>query len=868
MERQYVRFVKDSLYGYNKANGQMESGAGQISNILIDGYYGFENLGDEAILRAILSDVREILPDAHISVLSNNPEITAKLHGVRAVNRLNFNRLNFLDVMGAVSASDVVVIGGGGLFHENYRLKLQGLLDSTFFSTTAILAKAYGKPLYYYAVGLGPFYTPEGFSFATFVLFLSDFVSVRDDYSMQLATALGKKEVVVTADPAFLLEPVKMGNDGRENIIFLSLREWIDQKLEQRLLRETASALETILLSNDAFRVVYLPFQTWNPAEHNDTRLFDSLLEYLPESVRARIKLSIIPDPQDMVNFLSKGLFMIGERLHSVILSVVAGIPFIALKYDRKVGTLCRDLGMENFCLNIDQDFAEELVQRAGFIEKNQEEMRERIKVGRSILKERAMLNKKHFSQFLNATSPLKHGGVESDFEAELVKDLSKKIERQWDQVDGLNAELRERDRRIAQMQEELAQKDIRLQEELAQKDIRLQEELAQKDIRLQEELAQKDIRLSALEEELRNLQAAVTDKEMALNKIYNSDGWRLLTAYYRIRDKLFVPNSRLRLLARLFLSIVRRRKFIREEASGAHDNGFSGTAGAGETDNRPDGFPSFIPLRDENRILVVDWRIPTYDQDSGSLRMYSILKILMGLRYRVTFLGDDLVGREPYLSELKAMGIEVLYGNINVETYLRKTGSAFSYVILSRPDQAFKYIPLIRAYAVNATVIYDTVDLQWLRFERGATVTHDTELLEQARYYRKIESVSAACSDVVLTVTEDEKRAILDEDPKAVVKVLPNIHEVIQDVKPFHRRKDLMFIGGFWHKPNEDAVLFFVAEIFPLIKKRLPQAKFMCVGSNPSDSVLALASEDISVAGYVKDVSPFLRTAGSLCPL
>ena len=79
----------------------------QVKQILIDGYYGFENLGDEAILRVILGDIAYAAPDAQISVLSNNPDLTTRLHGVRAVDRLNP-----LSVIRAVSASDVVVIGG------------------------------------------------------------------------------------------------------------------------------------------------------------------------------------------------------------------------------------------------------------------------------------------------------------------------------------------------------------------------------------------------------------------------------------------------------------------------------------------------------------------------------------------------------------------------------------------------------------------------------------------------------------------------------------------------------------------------------------------------------------------------------------
>jgi polysaccharide pyruvyl transferase CsaB len=805
----------------------------RVKHILIDGYYGFENLGDEAILRVILGDIAHAAPDAQVSVLSNNPDLTTRLHGVRAVNRLNP-----LDVIRAVSASDVVVIGGGGLFHEHYRWKLQGIMVSTVYSATAILAKAYQKPLYYYAIGLGPFYTPEGFLFGKFVLSLADFVSVRDRHSMEWAKALGKQEVAVTADPAFLLKPVMEADAGEKNIIFLSLREWVDEKLEQRLVREASSALEHILSTNEALRVVFLPFQTLAIEEHNDSHLLPKLQQRLPENMRGRVTISLIPDPQEMVNFLSKGRFMIGERLHAVILSVAAGIPFIALSYDRKVESVCHELGMEDFCLNIYQEFGEPLIEKAHLIEENREEITKRIDAGRAMVEERAMSNKEHFTRFLNAASPweLSTSGAENDFGGKLIKDLSKKIESQWDQIETLQAEMEEKDRRFVKMQEELAQKENELQEK---------------------------------ERYAAGLHVRMRDAQTALDKIYGSDGWRLLTAYYRIRDKFFAPGSRPRLLARLLLSVIRRRRFVQEEDASvqagsiapawqpalAHDIGF-------DADNPSDGFPSLSAIRNERAILVVDRSIPTYDQDSGSLRMYSILKILRGLDYTVTFLADDLVIREPYLRSLKAIGIEVVCGDVDVETYLRKKGGRFSYVMLSRPDEAYKYLPLVRAYAFNSVVIYDTVDLHWVRFERGAAVTHDVEQLEQARHYRKVEPANIACSDVVLAITEDEKKAILAEAPEAAVKIVPNIHEVVNNVRPFGKRKGLIFIGGFLHKPNEDAVVFFVEEILPLIRKILPDVTFVCVGSDPSERILALASDGITVTGYVPDVSPIFENS------
>jgi glycosyltransferase involved in cell wall biosynthesis len=260
-------------------------------------------------------------------------------------------------------------------------------------------------------------------------------------------------------------------------------------------------------------------------------------------------------------------------------------------------------------------------------------------------------------------------------------------------------------------------------------------------------------------------------------------------------------------------------------------------------------------------RVLVIDRSLPAYDMDAGSLRMYHLLVTMVSLGFKVTFLPDDLVRLEPYASELNRLGIEVLHGGLDIERYLKKEGGNFPYILVSRPGQAFKFIPLVRACSRNSWIIYDTVDLQWLRFERGYKVTGDKELLEKAKLCRKMEFMSAARSDIVITVSEDEKRILEAELPGIRVEVIPTIHP-LSDHRPvpFHARRDLMFIGGYLHEPNRDAVFYFTREILPLVKERIPGIKFFVVGSNPPPEILALNSPDVVVTGYVRDVGPYFE--------
>jgi|GEM_PF-879284 polysaccharide pyruvyl transferase CsaB len=501
----------------------------KINNILIDGYYGFRNLGDEAILRAILKDMAETVPGAHISVLSHEPEISRQLHSVSAVDRHNF-----VNVTNAIESSDMVVIGGGGLFHEHYRLRLRDLMIYNYFATTGILARAFGKPLYYYGIGLGPFFTTEGFSIARFVLSLADFISVRDRYSLRLARALGATEVSMTADPAFLLEPTHPTEPSGEKIVFVSLREWVDQPLEDRLVMDVSGAIAHILSSGHADKVVFLPFQTWDKEEHDDRRVFNRLTQKLPDHLRGKTVLSTVSDPQEMVDLLSTGYLMIGERLHSIILAAAAGLPFVALAYDKKVEYVCRDLGMSDFCLNIREEFGEELLYKVRDISSNLLQIRKRLKGGWEVLSKRASLNKRYFQEFaqFKASADRLAPQEAPDLEREVMADLKRKIERQWDRIEGLTEGLR-------QKEDELTG--------------------------LTQQLQERNEHVASVEADVGYLRAVLGQRESALELIHNSGGWKALSAYYRARDKIFPEKSVRRRLVqgvlRFFLRIIRRLK-------------------------------------------------------------------------------------------------------------------------------------------------------------------------------------------------------------------------------------------------------------------------------------------------------------------
>ena len=268
--------------------------------------------------------------------------------------------------------------------------------------------------------------------------------------------------------------------------------------------------------------------------------------------------------------------------------------------------------------------------------------------------------------------------------------------------------------------------------------------------------------------------------------------------------------------------------------------------------------------------VLVLSHWLPAMDRASGGLRAFSILQILREKGYNVVFGADReklehvwFFGSEHELNQYEVMfeqlTIEVLYGSKEVMRHLNEKGCQYGWVILSYPEVAYRYLPAIRAYAINAKVIYDPVDLHWLRMERESEIKDDDVLRQKSEVYRRMERFNAAAADIVLAITHEEKAQILKEVAFAKVEVIPNIHACADSVKPLRGRQDLLFIGHYIHNPNEDAVCYFVNEIFPLIRQQIPGVVFYMVGSHMTETVRSLASQDVVVVGYVPDLTPYL---------
>lgn len=270
-------------------------------------------------------------------------------------------------------------------------------------------------------------------------------------------------------------------------------------------------------------------------------------------------------------------------------------------------------------------------------------------------------------------------------------------------------------------------------------------------------------------------------------------------------------------------------------------------------------------------RMLILDQVMITPDMDSGSLRMFNLLQELVSMDMKVVFATMYLDAKEPYTRMLQDLGVEVLYPPHvrTVEQYLQAHGRDFDLVLLSRSDVAEFFLDLVRRHAPSAFVIFDTVDLHYLREERMAEIHESRSMLSQAAKRKQTELDLVCRSDMALVVSSYEQELLQTECPQSRVEILSNIHDVYPQDVGFEDREGILFIGGFNHPPNTDAAIFLVREILPLVYDQLGQVPTYLIGSQPTRQVCDLASDLVQVPGYVPDIEPyFSQIKMSVAPL
>ncbi|MGV6852992.1 MAG: glycosyltransferase, partial [bacterium] len=264
-----------------------------------------------------------------------------------------------------------------------------------------------------------------------------------------------------------------------------------------------------------------------------------------------------------------------------------------------------------------------------------------------------------------------------------------------------------------------------------------------------------------------------------------------------------------------------------------------------------------------KGRVLICDAVTPTPDQDSGSVRMVNIMRILKELNYAVSFIPENHSKSGKYTRNLQQMGIECLYQPFfkSPLEFFQSRGSDFDLIILSRHYVAEQYIDLIKQFSPRAKILFDTVDLHFLREQRFAELENSDKLRKRAEQTRQQEMKIANACHKTLVVSPIEVEVLAEQAPQLDVSVLSNVHEVYGCQNDFSSRRDIMFVGGYQHPPNVDAVLYFVEQIWPTVHAALPELKFRIIGSKMPDEIRQLeGQEGLEVVGFVELLEPELN--------
>ena len=260
--------------------------------------------------------------------------------------------------------------------------------------------------------------------------------------------------------------------------------------------------------------------------------------------------------------------------------------------------------------------------------------------------------------------------------------------------------------------------------------------------------------------------------------------------------------------------------------------------------------------IYDKNVVLVVDHFVPEYDKDAGSKTTYQYLKMFVEKGYIVKFLPDNYNNSQPYTSTLEQLGIEVLYGSDyakNIEKWIIENNDNIDVVYLNRPHISMKYIDFFKT-KTTIKIIYYGHDLHFLREQREYEITKKEEHIENSKYWKNIELDIMRKSDQVYYPSYIEKDLINKVDPNINVKAISAY--IFDDVDTntkfnFDDKKGIMFVGGFNHRPNVDAVLWFIKEVYP----KLNNIPFYIVGSNAPKEITNLKSiNGVIFKGYVSD--------------
>lgn len=316
--------------------------------VVVSGYYGFDNLGDEAILEELTNELKKIVKPDKIVVLSANPKKTSERFGVGAMERTDL-----FGIADLLKISRLFISGGGGLFQNT-----RSLGSVLFYGFQMILARSLGAPILIYAQGIGPLRGKLAELFTKKSFAAADSILVRDNRSREMVESWGM-EPAQTADPVWCLEPKKLPAAISEQLdkiptgklIGLSLRT--SSNFSDAHVRTLVESMQAAVPQNA--HVLLLPLQN-----DQDCALLREFLNKWQAVGRTAtlIDTSSIQYPSEWISLIAGCKLVIGMRLHALIMALKAGVPVVGIEYDPKVSQLLTEFEQPSLILTKEPEAA------------------------------------------------------------------------------------------------------------------------------------------------------------------------------------------------------------------------------------------------------------------------------------------------------------------------------------------------------------------------------------------------------------------------------------------------------------------------------------------------------------------------------
>ncbi|WP_432694408.1 polysaccharide pyruvyl transferase family protein (plasmid) [Priestia aryabhattai] len=378
--------------------------------ILIHGFYGANNAGDDGILHSIIEQ---------LYTLENNPKIVVSVRS--KARKAYYGKHNIHTILGTdldglykeVGQSDLIIIGGGGLLQDYTGFNPVNLFKGgkgaiNYYSVPLIFAKMLNKKTMFYAIGIGPFHTREAASASSWLVELADIVTVRDKQSIKILEDIGCTKAVLSADPAvnlsstinqlefFSLEKLNL---TQKKIVGINFRLWNFSENATENVYELLLEVSKYLIANHNAHILVIPFNK----SLKEVELMEKFTNELPKGSSDIVYYNY--SPAEFKGLCSQLDIMIAMRLHASIFSMGEGVPSIGVAYDPKVTEFFKELELDELTIPLKNVSVNKIINIAEDLLKNTPDWKGKVNLAFNKLKDREKANIKLLEQYLNIDS-------------------------------------------------------------------------------------------------------------------------------------------------------------------------------------------------------------------------------------------------------------------------------------------------------------------------------------------------------------------------------------------------------------------------------------------------------------------------------